>query len=824
MLPGFTARIPAPIMKIPPHFLILFLLPMCYPGVVRSEDFDMSLMEKVGNLQGVDTSVLEKGSEMIAGNYPVDLLINTQETGQVTQSFELADGSVQPVFTAAQLSARGITPDRSPEGPHPLAAFVDDAQVNYDAGSEQLSLTVPQARFSAGSGDIAPEENWVAGLNAARLNYNLNLQRNTGSQSQQNDTASSTLNSGINLGNWRLRNDGYFNSSSETGSHYQSSASYITRDIAALKSTFRGGDFFTNGKIFSSISLRGMTLYSSDEMRPDNQRFYMPVISGTAHSNATVVIRQNGFVIDQRRVTPGPFLIKDLHSASSSGDLDITVMESDGSNRHFTQAFNAIAALLPPGVFNYEISAGHYRNSTTSGPLFTPKIYQASAFYGLSNTFTLLAGQQMATQGNFRYQNSGGGLGANIPVIGGLSLLLKRSQSQTGSNPKMRQGKQLETLFVRTVDETQSTLSLSWKHKYSQNYQEVGEAISAAKLSPAGIRYRDQYNVQLDQSIGTITLMLRYSEDRRGDGSRQRSSRLGLSVNRWQSQFQVYYTHQRSLQGVTDNSLTFNVVIPLSESQKHHVGYNALTDSRGGTQQTASVNGSFLEDNQLGYDVSLSGQGSQKTAQISGDYSGAAGIVSAGFSQGRGYQQTSLGLEGGVLVHHHGVTLSQPLGDTVVLVHTPQTSGLKIENSENISTDRWGNAVIPYAVPYRANDVELDPESLDRHIDASSTVKRVIPTHGAVIEAEFNARRHDRRFAKILDKKQQPLPFGVNVQDDGHSELGTGGAAGILLADFSKARWPLAVTLNGQLLCHIPRPATSGATSGTSTLWKLSCS
>lgn len=811
-------------MKTPSRFLTLLLLPLCHASLAHGEDFDMSMMEKVGNLQGVDTSVLEKGSEMLAGAYPVVLLINNEDNGQITQPFHLTNGTVQPVFTAAQLSAWGVTPDHTPDGEHPLTAFVDDASISYDAGSEQLSLTVPQARYSTNSGDIAPEENWAAGINAARLNYNLNLQRNAGSQSQQNDTVSSTLSSGINLGNWRLRNDGYFNYSSAAGSHYQSSASYITRDIAALKSTFRSGDFFTNGKIFSSVSMRGITLYSSNEMRPDNQRFFMPAISGTARTNATVVIRQNGFVIDQRRVTPGPFLIRDLHSATSSGDLEITVTESDGSTQHFTQAFNAIAALLPPGVFNYEISAGRYRSSTTSGPGLTPKVYQGSAFYGLNNTFTLLAGQQMASQGEFRYQNSGGGLGANIPVIGGLSLLLKRSQSQTRSNPKMRQGKQLETLFVRTVDETQSTLSLSWKHKYSQNYQEAGEAISAAELSPAGIRYRDQYNVQLDQSIGTMTVMLRYTEDRRGDGSRQRSSRLGLSVNRWQSQFQVYYTHQRSLQAVTDNSLTFNVVIPLGESQKHHIGYNALTDSRGGTQQTASVNGSFLEDNQLGYDVSLSGQGSQKTAQISGDYSGAAGIVSAGISQGRGYQQTSLGLEGGVLVHHHGVTLSQPLGDTVVLVHTPQTSGLKIENSENISTDRWGNAVIPYAVPYRANDVALDPESLDRHIDASSTVKRVIPTHGAVIEAEFNARRHDRRFAKILDKKQQPLPFGVSVQDAGHSELGTGGAAGILLADFSKARWPLAVTLNGKLLCHIPRPATSGASSDTSTLWKLSCS
>lgn len=810
-------------MKTPSRFLTLLLLPLCHASLAHGEDFDMSMMEKVGNLQGVDTSVLEKGSEMLAGAYPVVLLINNEDNGQIIQPFHLTNGTVQPVFTAAQLSAWGVTPDHTPDGEHPLTAFVDDASISYDAGSEQLSLTVPQARYSTNSGDIAPEENWAAGINAARLNYNLNLQRNAGSQSQQNDTVSSTLSSGINLGNWRLRNDGYFNYSSAAGSHYQSSASYITRDIAALKSTFRSGDFFTNGKIFSSVSMRGITLYSSNEMRPDNQRFFMPAISGTARTNATVVIRQNGFVIDQRRVTPGPFLIRDLHSATSSGDLEITVTESDGSTQHFTQAFNAIAALLPPGVFNYEISAGRYRSSTTSGPGLTPKVYQGSAFYGLNNTFTLLAGQQMASQGEFRYQNSGGGLGANIPVLGGLSLLLKHSETQAGNNLQKQQGKQLESLFIRTISETRSTLSLSWKHKYNHNYQEAGDAISAAQQNPTGIRYRDQYNVQLDQNLGALTLMLRYSEDHNGDGSRQRSSRAGMSASHWQSQFQIYFTHQRTLQGLTDNSLTFSVVMPLGKSQQHHIAYNALTDSRNGTQQMASLNGTFMDDDQIGYNVSMAGQGSQKSTQLSGDYAGSGGLISAGISQGRGYQQTTLGVQGGVLVHHHGVTFSQPLGDTVVLVHTPHTGGLKIENSENISTDHWGNAVVPYAVPYRVNDIALDPESLDRHIETSSTVKKVIPTQGAIIEAEFNARRHDRRFVKLLDKQQNPLPFGITVQDAAHAEMGTGGAAGILLADFSHARWPLTVNLNGHTLCHIPRSAPPGASSDTSTLWKLSC-
>lgn len=809
-------------MKLTPRYLILFLISAGRCGLASGEDFDLSLMEKMDNLRGIDTSVLLKGSQMLAGDYPVTLRINADTVGQVTRPFRLVQGTVQPVFTAATLKSLGMTLDHSPDGLQPLSAFVDHAGVSYDAGSETLSLTVPQARLNQNAGDIAPQENWRAGLTAARVNYNLNVQRNTGSQGQQN-SVSSTLSNGLNLGGWRLRNDGYFRYQRGESGHYQSSASYLTRDIARLKSTFRAGDFFTQGKIFSSVSLRGMTLYSSDEMRPDNQRFFMPAISGTARTNATVVIRQNGFVIDQRRVTPGPFVIRDLHSASSSGDLDITVSETDGSTQHFTQPFNAIAALLPPGVFNYELSGGHYR-SGSSGSLM-PEIYQASAFYGLSNTFTLLAGQQLATRSGFHYQNSGGGLAANMPLLGGMSVLLKRSEARTAPESASWQGKQLETLFVRTLNQTQSTLNLSWKHKYSPDYQEVSDAISTAQHQATGQRYHDQYNVQFDQSFDALTLMLRYTQDRTWSGNHQHSARAGLSMSHWQSQFQVYYTRQRDLHGIVDNSLTFNVQIPLGATQNHRAGLNTLTGSHGSSQQTASLNGTFLDDNQLSYDVNMSSQAGNTSSNMSGAYSGSAGIVSAGFSQGQGYQQTMLGLQGGVIAHHHGITLSQPLGDTVVLVHTPQTGGLKIENNQNLYTDRWGNAVIPYAVPYRANDIGLDPDSLNKQIDVPATVKKVVPTQGAIIEAEFNASRHDRRFARILDSQRKPLPFGTEILDASHAEMGIGGAAGILLADFTHRHWPLTARLHGQVLCHIASPENPvpSPPSESSTLWKLSC-
>ena len=59
---------------------------------------------------------------------------------------------------------------------------------------------------------------------------------------------------------------------------------------------------------------------------------------GLAKTNAKVVIKQNGFVIHQVNVAPGPFLIQDLNPTSISGDLLVTIEENDGFDSKLSSA------------------------------------------------------------------------------------------------------------------------------------------------------------------------------------------------------------------------------------------------------------------------------------------------------------------------------------------------------------------------------------------------------------------------------------------------------------------------------------------------------
>ncbi|MGQ7114960.1 fimbria/pilus outer membrane usher protein, partial [Escherichia sp. TWPC-MK] len=67
------------------------------------------------------------------------------------------------------------------------------------------------------------------------------------------------------------------------------------------------------------------------------------------------------------------------------------------------------------------------------------------------------------------------------------------------------------------------------------------------------------------------------------------------------------------------------------------------------------------------------------------------------------------------------------------------TDNVKIENQTGIHTDWRGYAILPFATEYRENRVALNANSLADNVELDETVVTVIPTHGAIARATFNA-------------------------------------------------------------------------------------
>ncbi len=130
------------------------------------------------------------------------------------------------------------------------------------------------------------------------------------------------------------------------------------------------------------------------QMLPNSKQNFTPRVQGIAQSNALVTIEQNGFVVYQKEVPPGPFAITDLQLAGGGADLDVSVKEADGSVTTYLVPYAAVPNMLQPGVSKCcHFAAGR---SHIEGASKQSDFVQAGYQYGFNNLLTLYGGSMVA--------------------------------------------------------------------------------------------------------------------------------------------------------------------------------------------------------------------------------------------------------------------------------------------------------------------------------------------------------------------------------------------------------------------------------------------
>ncbi|WP_366538295.1 fimbria/pilus outer membrane usher protein, partial [Salmonella enterica] len=127
-----------------------------------------------------------------------------------------------------------------------------------------------------------PESQWDEGVNALLVDYNFSgsnasYDAHDSETNYNSDSYYLNLRSGMNLGAWRLRN--YSTWTRNDGNNtWDNIGTSLSRAIVPLKSQLTLGDTSTAGDIFDSVQMRGVQLTSDEEMLPDSQRGFAPVI------------------------------------------------------------------------------------------------------------------------------------------------------------------------------------------------------------------------------------------------------------------------------------------------------------------------------------------------------------------------------------------------------------------------------------------------------------------------------------------------------------------------------------------------------------------
>ncbi len=753
-----------------------------------------------------DLSGFENGQEVPPGTYRVDIYLNDgfMTTRDVTFNRGEKGHGLSPCLTRGQLAGMGINTAAvngmnalAADACVPLTELITDATTRFDVGQQRLYLTVPQAFMGNRARGYIPPEMWDDGINAGLLNYNFtgnNVHNDTGGSSSY---AYLNLQSGLNLGAWRLRDNTTWSyssggSSSSNENKWQHVNTWLERDITPLRSRLTLGDSYTNGDIFDGINFRGAQLASDDNMLPDSQKGFAPVIHGIARGTAQVSIKQNGYEIYQSTVPPGPFTINDLYAAGNGGDLQVTIKENDGTSQVFSVPWSTVPVLQREGHTRYALTAGEYRSGNDQQE--EPKFFQSTLLHGLPAGWTLYGGTQLAD----RYRAFNLGVGKNMGDFGAVSLDVTQANA-TLADDSDHQGQSIRFLYNKSLSDVGTNIQLVGYRYSTQGYYSFADT-TYRRMSGYNVqtedgviqvkpKFTDYYNlaynkrgkVQLSvtQQLGrTATLYLSGSHQTywsTGKADQQLQAGLNAAVDDINWTLSYSLTKNAWQQG-RDQMLAVNVNIPFShwlrsdsKSVWRHASasYSMSHDLNGRMTNLAGLYGTLLEDNNLSYSVQT-GYASGGVGDSSGtgyaalNYRGGYGNANVGYSRSDGFKQLYYGVSGGVLAHANGVTLSQPLNDTVVLVKAPGAGDVKVENQTGVRTDWRGYAVLPYATEYRENRVALDTNTLADNVDLDDAVVSVVPTHGAIVRADFKA-HVGVKLLMTLTHNGKPVPFGAMV-------------------------------------------------------------
>ncbi|WP_204250889.1 fimbria/pilus outer membrane usher protein [Saezia sanguinis] len=716
----------------------------------------------------VDLSRFEQG-EQLPGTYRVDVYVNGIYFDSGNYPFvALEDGRLQPLLTSDMLRAMGVKiqafavlveSDEAMPLSH-FSTYIPGAQSVLYFEQQRLDISIPQAAMDLQAHGTIDPARWDQGMPAAFVGYNVTgsrtWQRNMG---QTRDNHFVNLQSGLNLGDWRLRNYSTYSDASNSSHAFRSINTYLYRDIQALQGQLVLGQSSTPSEIFDSIIFRGIKLVSDDAMLPESLRGFAPIVRGIAWSNAMVTVRQNGIVIYQTYVAPGAFEIKDLFPTSASGDLEVTITEADGSKRRFSQPFSSVPNMLREGSIKYAFAAGQYHSQQTGAR--EPGFGMTTLSYGISNNLTLYSGVLVSD----RYISSVVGSGLGLGAFGSASVDVTYARTELPDNDT-KHGVSYRMQYAKTLTQTDTTLTLASYRYSTQDFYTFQEA---NEYGIYDANKRSRFQVTLSQSLGHAgnLYLSAYQQNYWNRSSYDRTINIGWSGSYRRINYVLNYNQtQNAGYGRTDRQLSFSIQIPLDGPLRNNWIHTSSTATQhNGTITQMGVSGTALADHNLSYSVSqgYASRDHHVNGNLSASYRGTMGEINAGYNYDKYSRRLNFGLQGGVFVHPYGITLSQIPGESMALVRIPEISDAKIHNQMGIATDAWGNAVVPYLSAYRSNRIAVDTLSLQDHVDLDETTREVVPTRGALVLANFNA-RVGSRVLFTLTHHGSLVPFGATAK------------------------------------------------------------
>ena len=680
-------------------------------------------------------------------------------------------------------------------------------QVRGELGTSGLYLSVPQDQLEYTAANWDPPSRWDDGIAGALFDYNFNAQT-TDRKGSRSDNLTGNGTAGFNLGAWRLRGDWQSQMQRSAGQASQQqfawSRFYAQRALASWRSSLIVGEDYLDSNLFGSFRFTGLNLSSNDNMLPPNLRGYAPEVVGVARTNARVVISQQGRVLYNTQVPPGPFRIQDLNDAVS-GQLDVRVEEQDGSVQDFKIDTASIPYLTRPGSVRYKLAGGKPSDweHQMDGPVFTTGEFS----WGVTNGWSLYGGGLGAKN----YGSLAVGVGRDLMTFGALSVDVTQSRAIVPASSSALAGKSYRVSYSKRFDEYDSQVTFAGYRFSEENYLSMSEFIEARRGDQPLNRSKNMYTTTVSKQFRDAGLSAYFNYSHQTYWNSQASDRFSLSMSRY---FDVgsmrnlslsLTAYQNKANGNSDNGAYLSVSIPWGGSAS--MSYSASANG-GDSTQTLSYYDSLDERNQ--YMLSAGKTSGGETASGFFSHQGdLAQVVASGSYQTGEYRSASLSVQGGATITGQGAALHRNgvMGGTRLLVDTQGVAGVPVRGNGGVTrTNLFGKAVITDVNSYYRNQTSIDLDSLPDDVEATQSIIQATLTEGAIGYRRFDVIAGAKAMVTILMADRDAPPFGATAKNSRGQDTGIVGEEGWTYLSGMLAGETMSLNWGGSARCNFTLP------------------
>nr|WP_312485281.1 fimbria/pilus outer membrane usher protein [Achromobacter ruhlandii] len=817
--------------------LASFVAISTFACAAQATEFSIGFLN-IKDKSNIDLSTFSRDGYVAPGSYLLDIYLDRrliQSQTLVRAVPVIGDGTVFCVTPEMvdmlnlrdDIRARLATVDGAEGGPC-IELNTADSRAVYSAEHQSLTLTVPQAWLQYQDPDWIPPARWSDGVNGVILDYNLLANRYM--PRQGSTSASYTLygTAGLNLGAWRLRGDyqySRYDSGGQSQTRFALPQTYLFRALPQWHSKLTLGQSYLSSAIFDPFRFAGVTLASDDRMLPPSLQGYAPQITGIASSNAEVTVSQNGRLLYQTRVSPGPFVLPAL-SQNISGNLDVTLQESDGSKRSWQVSTASVPFMTRKGNLRYQLSLGRPLLGGPSGNhVADPRFVTGEATWGAFNN-TSLYGGLILTADNYRALALGAG--QNMGKWGAVSADVTRSDARLpySSEPR-RAGYSYRINYAKSFDDLGSTLAFMGYRFSGRHFLSMREFI--VRSAAHGGDFRDEkqsYTVSYSQYIRPLELSvslslsrLNYWNDTAGNNHYMLSFNKNANFGPLRNvNLSLSLARTQGFYGPVQNQIYASISIPLGDTR--HLSYGYQNGGGGRMQQNVGYTDFSSPDTTWNLSASDDRGDDSRHQSLSGNiqsrtsYGRAAGDFTLQPGQ---YRSVGLNWYGSLTATAEGAAFGPPAAgnEPRMMIDTDGIAGVPIENGNGV-TNRFGIAVVNGISSYRESNLAVDVNALPEGVDVADAMINQVLTEGAIGYTRVSASHGEQ----VLGR--------VELAGGGHPPLGalvlsarSGKTAGMVADDGlvylnvePDDREALTVTWAGTAECRLSLPATAAIDQG----------